>query len=262
MWFPALAYGLAAFFRVREKVAGSTMKWHGLGAMGVGFLFHAGALLVLFFAGHGVAEFPLRSAFLGAGAFLVLACFLTELLVHETWFSIFALPVSGLLVVVSPLLEEVLEGTHFRGPLFLGHVFASIAGECFFFLGAISGATYLFLTRKLKQKNRLRAVHFLPPLARLDSLTVSFIAVGVILFAVGLTLGALWSVSSFGTITILEAKRGASVGVLLFYGVLLLARKRGQLSGHRLSVMTLLGLAASLGLVFGIQGTAHWYPVK
>ena len=230
------------------------MKWHGTLAMAGGFVSHLLIAGNLYFQ-PGVS---LQEALvLGSGILVILVGFL-EFFTRETFFSIFVLPLCIIFLCFSPLADTISGSEHLRGGVFVTHVLASITGECFFLLATITGAAYLVVVRKLKQKNRLRAMYFFPPLARLDSLMVWFMALGLIFFGGGIFLGSIWAHQSFGSINFFSPKRLLSVITILFFSSTLIARNRGAAAGNRLAMLSMFGLLLSLSVVFAPDTQHRW----
>jgi len=257
----ATALMLAAFFRILERAAGRAPAWHGTITLWSGL---AAALLSLLLWHNRVpsatAGFSLPIAVQIAGFVLASICAWLEWRSRETFFSLFVLPVAAALLAVAALGERLLVGTQFSGPWFLLHVGFSIAGECLFFMACLAGVTYLFALRRLKGKNRIRAVSFFPPLLRLETLMTGFLGGGCLLFALGIAGGFIWSWLQFAIIDPLEPKKALSAVLLLLLGSMLAARHAGSLSGPRLAWGIIAGFVISMTLAFGIDSSMHWYP--
>lgn len=264
MWFflvlSCLSYALAAFFRVLEKVSGRPMTWHGWGALIAGFGGHLGVLFLLMGSADQPTGFPTQGAPLAAGLILVFICTILEITSRESFFTIFVLPLVIGLVGLSPLARAWLTGTHFQGGWFFTHVAAAVAGECFFLMAGLSAAASWYEVRKLKGKNRLRAMKLLPPLTRLDGFIVQFITMGFTCFALGLALGCYWSVLHFGRIDLWQPKQVGSIAILAYFAILLSGRYAGRITGPRLTSLTIIGSVLSLAMTFFANGSMHWFP--
>ncbi len=252
---------LAAFFRILERAAGRTPAWHGTIALWLGLV--AALVAMLMTSGQKAAAsagFSLPLAVQIAGFMLAGICGWLEWRSGETFFSLFVLPVAAALLGLAALVEKLLLGSHFSGPWFFLHVGFSIAGECLFFMAALAGATYLFALKRLKEKNRVRAVSFFPPLLRLEKLMIRFLNGGCILFAIGLAAGFAWSWLQFAVFDPLEPKKGLSTLVLLGFGGVSVATRAGRLSGPRVAWGVIGGFLLSMFVVLGIDSSMHWYP--
>jgi ABC-type uncharacterized transport system permease subunit len=255
------AYLLAAFFRALTTFAGRDMLWHGRIALSSGLVAHLAFVAALWFGGSPTPSgFPLQGVPVLASLTLVFLCVALEFFDRETFFSLFVLPLAALLLLLSPLTQHWLEGTHFQGLWFLTHVVAAVLGECFFVMAGLAAATYWYQVRKLKGKNRLRATTFFPPLARLDALTLRFLGAGTLAFAIGVGLGASWSVSSFGHFHWSGTKQKISLLVLFYFLALLGARWRALLVGPRLAAFTVVGSLLATAMAVLAHDPAHWFP--
>ena len=154
-----------------------------------------------------------------------------------------------------------LAGAHFAQGWFALHLLLAILGECFFMIAAVSSLTYLFVVRRLKKKNRLRAVFFFPPLARLDDLTFKLIVSGTAVFAVGLLAGLYGNLKHFEAFSP-GGKHIFALFLLLFYLALIVARRPFKLAGNRLAVLAVTGFALSIGLVVLPDNELHWKPLQ
>lgn len=255
-----LAYFLAVFFRVFEKIFGNQMTWHGLVAMFVGLMLHITSLVMAFQESAVAQVFQVLNVASAAGAVLVAACLFVEWRVQNAFFSQFVLPLVIPLVVVSAVQGPFLQGPNYQGMWFIIHVLSSVAGECFFFLAGVTGATYLFVARGLKKKNQLKAVRFFPPLTRLDELIFVFSAMGFCVFSVGMISGAFWSSQAFGVMRLFEAKRIFSLVLWGMFGILVFGRFFRGWAGQRIAMLAILGFFTSFTLIFAGGTQSHWTP--
>lgn len=256
-----LCYALAAIFRFMEKVRGVPMLGkHAIAATAIGLILHVGILLSQLQGSDSAARFSASFVTLLAAFTLIIACLFIEWLSREVYFSLFVLPLAIPMVATATLRTRILEGPEFAGPWFFLHIFGAISGECFFFLAALASATYLYLVRNLKQKNRSRALFFFPSLARLDALIATFTGTGLGLFFFGLMTGGIWSVNRYGTLAFRHPKILGSLVIFLLIGSLFGVRVGTGWAGPRWAWACLLSFCISLLLVFSIDGTMHWRP--
>ncbi len=241
------------------------MRWFGgpfrsallAGPLGLALAGHLGAGALLLMGGAAPEHFSSRAAFLLAAGVLAAVCAALEWSTGETFFSIFGLPVAAILVGFAGLSEQVWQNPLFERPWFLAHVAAAVAGECFFLMAAVSAGTYLFMVRRLKSKNRVRALQVLPPLAQLDQFTVLFLRSGVAAFGLGIAIGAWGWIEAFGLAGLLAPKKMVSAAALVFFAGLLAARRQQWVVGPRWSMLTIAGVIASLSVLLVDRGT-HW----
>jgi ABC-type uncharacterized transport system permease subunit len=155
------------------------------------------------------------------------------------------------------LVSGKIAGEHFSETWFIVHLITSIAGESFFMIAAISSATYLFVVRKLKSKNKLKAVFMFPPLTRLNDLTYKLIKAGILVFFIGLALGLHGNYRYFNEFQP-AAKHYFAGLVLFYYFAVALLRKPLKLAGPRLAIAAIIGFILSLILVFVPNNDLHW----
>lgn len=253
----AVCYAVATFFRLREKVAGGSMKNHSRISLLIGIGFNLILLYVSTHSARTTAEFGLGSLFIIGALSMALAAVFIELMLQENYFSIFALPISLTLLLMSSLAAGQISGTHFAKPWFIAHLITSITGECFFVIAAVSAITYLFVVRKLKSKNRLKALYLFPPLARLDIITFQAITSGTISFFIGLSIGFYGNIEYFAKFTP-ALKHYFSLAVFLYYCSIILLRRRARFAGPRLANAALIGFVLSLALILIPSNELHW----
>lgn len=254
-------YAFATYFRAKEKIDGASMKLHSRWSLGFGFVCHL-ALCVISF--DSIIEFktlPIKSIFMLGSLLLALITTAIELKTKESYFSIFSLPLCIAIILTSSFASGGLNGNQFDNPFFFAHITASIAGECFFLIAAISSVSYLYVVRRLKQKNRIKAVLVMPPLARLDQLTWKLILYGVITFSIGLILGIYQSYADFGFFK-LTLKHGMALVVLIFYTSIVILKKPLNLAGLNQAKLAIIGLVLSLFLIIYPNNSSHWFPVE
>ncbi|PKL45278.1 MAG: hypothetical protein CVV42_18800 [Candidatus Riflebacteria bacterium HGW-Riflebacteria-2] len=254
-----LAYALATFFRVKERVAGRLMPLHANLSFWLGLVCNLVLALEIFALGESHLHY--RTLFVVGALSLSLSTVAIERVLKETFFSIFTLPVSFVFMVCSTFVDGKLAGAHFAQGWFALHLLLAILGECFFMIAAVSSVTYLFVVRRLKRKNRLRAVFFFPPLARLDDLTFKLIVSGTVVFAVGLAAGLYGNLRHFDAFAP-GGKHIFAALLLLFYLALVIARRPLKLAGNRLAMLAVTGFVFSLGLVFLPDNELHWKPLQ
>jgi ABC-type uncharacterized transport system permease subunit len=202
------------------------------------------------------------ASLLEATSFTLAACTLfVELGFKENYLSIFSLPVCITILVLSLLVSGSIEGAQFTQTWFIAHLISSIAGECFFLIAAISSFSYLFVVRRLKKKNRLKAVFLFPPLSRLDNLTYRLIVAGTLTFALGLIFGLYGNFEHFNTFKP-AFKHYYSIILLIYYLILCLFKYRLKLAGPRLAHAALIGFVLSLGLILLPNNDLHWNPAS
>lgn len=253
------AYALATFFRVKEKVAGHSFAYHATFSLLLGLVLN----LIMSIKIFGLSDTYLhyQGLFISGALSLGICTLAIEKGLKETYFSIFTLPAVMVLLLCATFVDGTITGTHFLQKWFALHLFLAILGECFFFIAAISSITYFFVVRRLKQKNRLRAVFFFPPLTRLDDLTFKLVFAGNLLFFCGLAIGLYGNYSHFSGFS--PGPKHVFAGIVfLFYAVLIACRKPFKIAGTRLAAMALAGFFLSIILITVPDNTTHWQPLS
>ncbi|MGM0599157.1 MAG: cytochrome c biogenesis protein CcsA [Candidatus Rifleibacteriota bacterium] len=256
-----ICYALATFFRVREKVVGSRMKNHSKISFIIGLILNVILFYLTVSSENGNSQLETASLLEAASLTLAACTLFVELGLKENYLSIFSLPVCITILVLSLLVSGSIEGAQFSQTWFIAHLISSIAGECFFLIAAISSASYLFVVRRLKKKNRLKAVFLFPPLSRLDNLTYRLIVAGTITFALGLLLGLYGNYEHFYAFKP-AFKHYYSIIVLIYYLILCLFKYKLKLTGPRLANAALIGFILSIGLILIPDNSLHWKPVS
>ncbi|HNX74998.1 MAG TPA: cytochrome c biogenesis protein CcsA [Candidatus Rifleibacterium sp.] len=253
-----IGYVLATFFRLREKVAGRSFRHHSTFSLALGLTCNA----ILTFRAFTLSDggFHYQAVFLAGALGLGICTAIIEHGLKETFFSIFSLPASVVMLFCSTFADGILTGGQFSQRWFAVHLLLSILGECFFFIAAISSAVYFYVVRRLKKKNRLRALAIFPPMARLDDLTFKLIGAGTLVFSGGLAAGFYGNYSYFISFSP-GSKHIYAVLLLAFYLIVLLGRKGLKLSGTRLATMAIIGFILSFGLVTLPDNSEHWQPL-
>lgn len=253
-----IGYALATFFRVREKVAGQSFRHHSTFSLALGVTCNA-IMTFQSFAGSDL-HLQYQTLFITGALSLGICTAVIEHGLKETFFSIFSLPASIVMLFCSTFTDGALMGGQFAQRWFAFHLLLSILGECFFLIAAISSLTYFYVVRRLKKKNRLRAVFFFPPLARLDDLTFKLIVAGTCVFFAGLVAGFYGNYSYFISFSP-GAKHIFATLLLAFYLLIILLRKSLKLTGTRLATLAVIGFFLSIGLITLPDNSEHWQPM-
>ncbi|MBF0501322.1 MAG: cytochrome c biogenesis protein CcsA [Candidatus Riflebacteria bacterium] len=254
-----LGYALATLFRLLEKVNARPMALHGTVALVVGFISHLITLGIESWQFSISGTFKVRLVISAVSALLVAVCIFLEQR-GDRWFSFFVFPMAIPLAALPAIDVPGLSGPSFQGGYFWLHVSGAITGEFFFLLAALSAASYLYETRRLKSKNRLRAVFLIPPLTRLDRLTAAFTAAGIFFFGAGLIFGALWSLETFKTLNFHEPKRLIAFLLCVYFAIALVGRFVRGWAGPRLAWLVIGGALASLAQMLLMGNRLHWLP--
>lgn len=253
------AYAIATFFRVKEKVAGRSFKYHADFSFFLGLV--GNAIMTVKMLALSDVDLHYDSFFISGALGLGISTLAIEKGLKESYFSIFTIPAMVCFLLCATFVDGKMTGEYFSQKWFTLHLLLSILGESFFFISAISSLTYFFVVRRLKRKNRLRAVFFFPPLTRLDDLTFKLIASGTAFFAAGLAIGFYGNFTNNHELT-LGSKHIFSLLVLFFYLTIVVSRKPLKIAGTRLATLAMLGFFLSLGMITIPDNASHWKPIK
>lgn len=147
-------------------------------------------------------------------------------------------------------------------PWLLWHIAFSLLSYGAFLLACVSGVLFLVQERQLKAKHMGRLFHSLPSLAGLDRVNLAAIAVGFVLFTLGLLCGIAGRYMSFGRWMSLDPKESLAYGTWLAYAILLIVRWLSTLRGRKVALLSILGFSLVLLTFFGIHAllpTWHSY---
>lgn len=199
------------------------------------FFFHFVSLVEMLAQAHRVIPSGAREAasllsLLSCGAFLAIA-----LLYRTISFGIFALPLS-LLLVLNP--AAGLGHSSFQSPvvqtgwLFL-HITALLAAYAALLFSLLAYLLYFVQERRLKQKNKLGVLTWLPPLETLDKIASNMLLVGFPFMTLGLLAGSLIAKENVGATYFLDPKVLLSFAMWLLYLMMLFVRRSAGLRGRR-----------------------------
>ncbi|GAB4274601.1 MAG: hypothetical protein Kow0029_15100 [Candidatus Rifleibacteriota bacterium] len=235
------------------------MKYHSRTSLILGFLMNIGLLYSEFSNTNLSSEFDFGIVLIAAATSIAFCTLATEFLFKENYLSIFSLPVCLAMLVLSSIARGKIAGGHFFHPWLMAHLLASFSGESLFALAAISSASYLYVVRRLKKKNRLKAVAIFPPLTRLDNLTFKLLAIGTITFFIGLAIGIYGNFNYFNGLQP-TGKHYLSAIVLGYYTGILALKRTLNIAGPRLAIASLIGFLLSLVLIVFPSNQLHWQP--
>jgi ABC-type uncharacterized transport system permease subunit len=220
---PAVLYGRPAWRRVCLPVAVSA------------FFFHFVSVIEMQTAAHrwisgGTREVESLLALLICAVFLLVAYFYKTVA-----FGIFALPLV-LLLLLEPALADYHEA--FRSPvvrsgwLFL-HVSALLAAYAALIFSLLSSFLYFMQERRLKNKQKVGFLTWLPPLETMERIASGMLLVGFPFMTVGLFAGCLIAQESVGPGYFLDPKVLLSFGMWALYLVMLFVQRSIGLRGRR-----------------------------
>ena len=140
-----------------------------------------------------------------------------------------------------------------RHPWLLWHIVFSLFSYAAFLVACVSGILFLMQERQLKAKRMGRLFHSLPSLASLDGMNLMAIAVGFVLFTLGLLCGIAGRHITFGRWMSLDPKESLAYGTWCAYAILLVVRWLSTLRGRKVALLSILGFSLVLLTFFGIH---------
>ena len=93
----------------------------------------------------------------------------------------------------------------------------------------------------------------LPTAARLDEMMYYSLAIGFILFTIGIMTGSVWAYSAWGSYWSWDPKETWALITWLIYAAALHARMIPSWRGRRIAILTIIGLASVLFTYFGVN---------
>lgn len=131
-------------------------------------------------------------------------------------------------------------------PLIMLHAALSLGGYALFTLGAVWSGLYLFLHRRLKEKQWTSPLMRLPSLEKLESYAFRTSAAGALLLLLAVVPGFWWIYLQDRPSYITDWKVWNSLAVLGAYLIYTVLGAAGRMPGDRLAVWNLLSFALVL----------------
>ncbi|MBP1995943.1 cytochrome c biogenesis protein CcsA [Paenibacillus eucommiae] len=155
-------------------------------------------------------------------------------LVNLIGFAVFALNVFG-----NPNVAPTIQGWDINDELLFIHITLAIGSYAAFTVAAIFSLMYLFLHRKLKEKQFSQTMMRLPSLEKIERYTYMAVIIGAPLLLLALTLGIVW-ITLEGNINLLfDPKVVNSFFVLAAYAFYLLQYHSQRVAGKKLAAWNL-----------------------
>ena len=237
------------------------MKRHSTWSFFLGIFLHLAFIALLIKNDSGNLVFKLNTVLVIVSFSLACTAATIELILKEIYFSIFTLPISLVTLLCSSFFTNTLKGLQFQNPLFLLHLIASSCGESYIMIAAISSITYLYSVRRLKKKNRLKAVFLFPPLNRLDRLSSKLFTLGTAIFMIGITSGLYWHIKIYESFV--PSFKHLLSFILLTYNIIVIALKKPmKLAGSQMAILVIIGFFISVCLILVPSNELHWFPIK
>ena len=199
------------------------------------FFFHFVSLIEMLSASHhslpvGMHEVQSLLALLICGAFLLVA-----VLYRTVSFGIFALPLS-LLLVLGPAMGPdhwTFHSPEIRSGWLFVHIIALLAAYAALIFSLIANFLYLVQERRLKSKNNVDFLAWLPPLETMERIASGMLLIGFPFMTLGLLAGSLIAQESVGPAYFKDPKVLLSFAMWALYLAMLFVRRQAGLRGRR-----------------------------
>ena len=255
LWVALGLYGLGIVLLVPSVIRRRpSLPPASLGALGLGLLAHATALIVEALRIHRLPMVDVRSA-LSSYAFLVtLAFFLAYLRYRITSLGILMLPLVFVLTLISALhADRSFDSSAFRGGWLLVHIGSTILGYTGFFLTFVAAVMYLMQEKELKSKKPRASYFRLPSLEVCDELYYRSLLFGLPFLSLGILTGFVWASRTWKGPWELDPKIVASLLTWFIYLVLFSTRISGGWRGRRAAYVAIFGFAAMMVTFLGVS---------
>lgn len=135
------------------------------------------------------------------------------------------------------------------GPIHLGFIFLSVS---IFLVSLVLGGLYLLQETRIKSKSiRGERISRLPSLEKLEDLHYRTLYIGFVFFTVGIITGGGWSKATRGVYISDDPRQFFSIGLWIFYALLLNLRVPRGWIGRRGILLSVVGFVAVIGLLIG-----------
>jgi ABC-type uncharacterized transport system permease subunit len=169
-------------------------------------------------------------------ALLICAAFLLVVLLYRTVsFGIFALPLC-LLLVLSPAMGPdhwIFHSPEIRSGWLSLHIIALLAAYAALLFSLMANFLYLIQERRLKNKNNVGFLSWLPPLETMERIASAMLLIGFPFMTLGLLAGSLIAQESVGPGYFKDPKVLLSFAMWVLYLVMLFVRRQAGLRGRR-----------------------------
>lgn len=233
----AIFYGLASLLAV-PAVLYNRPQWQRLSvpvSLG-GFFFHFVAVTEMLSAAHRWMPVGMHEIQSSLSLLIVVAYLLVLLIYRAAAFGIFALPLAFLLLLepaIGPDRSTFLTPGGHAGWLLYLHIGALLAAYASLIFSMLSSLLYLAQERRIKSKEGIGFLTWLPPLETMDRIGSMSLLIGFPCMTLGLLAGSLIAQQSVGAAYFLDPKVLLSFGMWLIYVLMLFVRRSTGLRGRR-----------------------------
>lgn len=250
--FPAVLYGRPQWQRV------------SLPAAVAGFFFHLVAVVELMVAAHHLVPLGWLEVQAALALLIVIAYLLVYAVYRAAAFSIFALPLA-LALLLAPAVggnSGAFVTPEMRSGWLVVHIGALLAAYTALLFSLIASVLYLAQERRLKSKEGIGFLAWLPPLETMDRIAYLALLIGFPCMTLGLLAGCLIAQQSVGAAYFLDPKVLLSFGMWGLYVLMLLVRRSTGLRGRRAIYLS----SAVFLVVLSVWGantfsSVHRFPV-
>ena len=255
LWIALVLYGLGTLLLIPSVVnRRPTISSASLGALGLGLLAHAGAIVWEAARIHRLPVTDVRST-LSFYAFLVtLAFFFLYLRYRITSLGLFMLPFVFVLTLISAFRpERPFDLSAFRGGWLAVHIGSIILGYTGLFLTFVAAVMYLIQEKELKSRIPRGFYYRLPSLELCDELYYRSLLFGLPLLTIGILTGFIWASRTWKGPWEFDPKILASLLTWLIYLVLFSTRVSGAWRGRRAAYVAIFGFATIMATFLGVS---------
>jgi len=167
--------------------------------------------------------------------------------------AFFVYPLVLMLMIISAIVREPFAPLDpaLRSNLFTAHLLLTTVGVAGLLIGLAFTIVYSIQERALKSKSRGALYDWIPSLRVCDLVTYRALAIGFVIYTLGILAGILWSYRTTAGLTTIRAKEvGAYVAWILFAALL-----QSHISGpHKLRRDLVISAAAFISILVAILG--------
>ena len=255
LWVGLVLYGMGTLLLIPSVVnRRPAISSASLGALGLGLLAHAGAIVFEATRIHRLPVTDVRSALSFYAFLMTLAFFFLYLRYRITSLGLFMLPFVFVLTLISAFRPvRPFDLSAFRGGWLAVHIGSTILGYTGFFLTFVAAVMYLIQEKELKSRTPRTFYYRLPSLELCDELYYRSLLFGLPLLTVGILTGFVWASRTWKGPWAFDPKILASMLTWLIYLVLFSTRVSGGWGGRRAAYGAIFGFAAMMVTFLGIS---------
>jgi ABC-type uncharacterized transport system permease subunit len=241
-YFVGLIYAFFALTRTSDLF--SRIALH---AASLGMVFHFVSLVELFLSGHVVwASVHNGESLL---AFFSMTFFMIIYAIYQTTApGVVVFPIVFFLTFVAAVGQQpfVFTSSVSRGWLIPVHIALIFTGYAALLFSFVASLLYLLQERRLKAKKASSLISFLPALEVIDQIGYRSLMLGFPFMTLGLLIGSLVAVSTYGRLDFLDPKILLSILMWFVYMVMVFTRWNSGWRGRRAAVLATFAFVAAV----------------